>query len=342
MTTSLCIISVAPGASVQDAGRQGYLRYGVTESGVMDNRSYREGAALLANSPAAAAIEFSGRGGEFEVANGAVNMACSGAVMDLKVDNKPVPWNSSFRVEPGQRVVIGAALAGVYGYLHVAGGFDVPMVLGSRSTHARAGFGGLQGRCLRSGDSIPLLASDVSMENTILHRQHQVAKVIRFVWGVQAHLFSVEQRKRFENSVFVMSAARDRMGARLNCSDNNVFAANSGLSGISDAVIAGDIQIGGDGMATVLLADRQPTGGYPRIATVIAADLDNVAQLPILSEFRFQSVSLQTAVEELISYRQQLDNLPACVEPLIRDPRTLGDLLNYNLISGVTDGTTEE
>ena len=337
MIAWLRVISVAPGASLQDSGRHGLQRYGIAEGGVMDRIALAEGMALLNNQPNDAVIEFSGNGGEFEVCGGAVLIACTGAVMSASINNRPLVWRSTVRVEAGQRITIGAAVDGVYGYLHVQQGFVVPMVLGSRGTHTRAGFGGFNGRFLKAGDELPTCALQNSSQ-AYLYVNTPVpppGKLIRVVWGAQADKFSDDVRERFLNTVFTVSATRDRMGARLTCSTQ--FMSTTGLSGISDAVLSGDVQIGGDGMATVLLADRQPTGGYPRIATVIGADLHRFVQLPVLSEFRFYQVSIEEAVEALALYRDMQKCLPHHLAPLYRDPAEISDLLSYNLIDGVVD-----
>ena len=337
MTAWLRVVSIAPGASLQDYGRHGLQRYGIAEGGVMDRVALAEGMALLNNQPNDAVIEFSGNGGEFEVCGGAMVIACTGAAMGASIDNCPLVWRSTMRVEAGQRITIGAAGEGVYGYLHVQKGFAVPMVLGSRGTHTRAGFGGFNGRFLKAGDELPVYETQntscayLSVNTPVPPR----SKSIRVVWGAQADKFSEDVRERFLNTVFTVSAARDRMGARLTC--DTQFMSTTGLSGISDAVLSGDVQIGGDGMATVLLSDRQPTGGYPRIATVISADLHRFVQLPVLSEFRFHCVSIEEAVEALAVYRDMQKRLPDNIAPLHRDPAEIADLLSYNLIDGVVD-----
>lgn len=337
MTSILRVVSVAPGASLQDNGRHGYQRYGIAEGGVMDRTALAEGAALLNNTLDDAVIEFSGNGGVFEVCGAPVLIACTGADMHATVDDQPVPWRSTVMVNAGQIMTIGAARQAVYGYLHVQGGFDVPQVLGSRGTHTRAGFGGYHGRFLRAGDELPVAMPSCSGQAylSMTTGLPQQAKVIRIVRGAQADKFSDEVYQRFVNTVFTMSPARDRMGARLDSPHG--FKSETGLSGISDAVLAGDVQIGGDGLATVLLSDRQPTGGYPRIATVISADLDRFVQLPVLSEFCFECVGMEQAVDALATYCQSLLSLKDNIAPLHRNPAEMTDLLSYNLVDGVID-----
>ncbi len=341
MNAFLRVVSIAPGASVQDQGRHGYQRFGIAEGGVMDRTAYAEGAALVGNAIDSAVIEFFGNGGEFQVCGQPILIACTGASMGLKVDGNTVPWRTSVLVNPGQVIVIAAACDAVFGYLHVQGGIDVPVVLGSRSTHIRAGFGGYGGRFLQAGDELPIIEGGAGEPYLHINNDSLPAiESVRIVWGPQADQFSEEVRTRFVDARFTMSTARDRMGARLQseCS----FISNTSLSGISDAVLAGDIQIGGDGQATVLLADRQPTGGYPRIATIISADLDRFVQLPALAEFRFCVVRLADAVVALDVYRKAHLQMKDSLRSLHRAANDIPDLLAYNLIDGVVNALEAE
>ncbi len=304
----------------------------------MDRLSVAKGAALLRQPTENAVIELCGGGGEFTVHGGEALMAVTGAAAVIALDERTMPHQCSFIVKENQRLSIRLLPGSVYSYLHVFGGFDVPKVMGSRSTHIRAGFGGYCGRYLMADDNIAIAASDVHPDCTLLPETVENKRQdIRIVWGAQAHLFSNDVRSRFLTTEFTVSNVRDRMGIRLECRYSDGFPVSGGLSGISDAVIAGDIQIGGDSMATVLLADRQPTGGYPRIATVITADLDRLAQLPSMSVFRFSPVSIEEAVCALEDYRRHIAAIPEKLQSVFCDPKYVDNLLGYNLIDGVVD-----
>ncbi len=304
----------------------------------MDRFALYQGAALLDNAPDAAALEMAGAGVSVTITGEPTVFACTGAPMTLKLNNRKLPWNSSFRVHAGDLLEIGSATQGVYGYLHVAGGFDVPAILGSRATHSRAGFGGLEGRALVVGDKLCVAAGAGPARLCVLPQEaYFSARVVRIVRGAQAHLFDRQLHEQFLATTFTMSLKRDRMGARLE-SGSTTFLPETGLSGISDAVLAGDIQIAGDGFATVLLADRQPTGGYPRIATVITADLATVAQMRSGECFRFELLDVADAVDALREQRRRIDKLPDMRQALVRDPAEMSDLLEYNLIDGVITG----
>jgi allophanate hydrolase len=338
MTTRGLIVR-APGlhATIQDLGRPGYQRQGVAEGGAVDPRALHVGAALLGQSPELAAVELVGIGGRFEAFGDAVRVALTGAPFKARLDGRPVRWGTSFLVQPGAVLEIGAVEpdGGVYGYLHVGGGVDVPPVLGSRSTHLRAGFGGVEGRALRAGDRLVAGADPGGpVERTVDEPWSRPPAVVRFLWGVQATEFADDARKRFTETMFTVTPARDRMGMKLGFT-GEPFVTERSLTLISDAVVLGDVQIPGDGQPIVLLADRQPTGGYPRIATVITADLPALAQLPVGATFRFRPVDDATAVRALAEHVRTLASLPEQVRPFVRPIDDVAFLLSVNLIDGV-------
>jgi len=344
------VLDAGPGVTLQDNGRPGYQRYGVTEGGVMDRWALAECNQLLGNKSNTAALEMIAVGGKFTVTEKPVTMATSGAAMELTLDGSVLPWRSSFTVEPGQVLHCGYARQSIYSYLQVEGGFEIPQVLESMSTYARSDLGGYKGRPLRAGDELPLTGnfsqSDVELQSRFVPQrlttpEYFARDVIRIVWGTQAHVFSTEVRQALLQSEFSVSAERDRMGARL-ATDAGSLAAETGLSGVSDAVVIGDIQVAGDGVATVLLADRQPTGGYPRIATVITADLDAVSQMPTHTPFRFQLVTTDDAVAALALRQQEILTLRNRMTSVTRSPEDIEDLLKYSLIDGVVDAKDKE
>ncbi len=338
MSTVVEVLSIAGSVSIQDHGRAGYQRYGVAEGGAMDRFALHQGATLLNNSTDAAVLEMAGAGARLEISGEKTAFACTGAPMSLQINGQTLRWNSSFVAAPGDIVEIGSASQGVYGYLHIAGGFEVPAILGSRATHSRAGFGGHEGRVLIAGDKLAAAGSGIDIQMRGLPPEDYFnSELIRIVWGAQAHLFDQNIRSRFLDTTFTMTMRRDRMGARLSA-DDETFLPASGLTGISDAVLAGDIQIAGDGAATVLLADRQPTGGYPRIATVISADLGAVAQMRSGRQFKFGLLGVSEAVDVLRAQDRRARQLPSLLQPLVRDPSEITDLLEYNLIDGFTTG----
>lgn len=324
-------------ACVQDLGRPGWQGQGVAEGGAVDPRALAEGAALLAQAPGLAALELVGLGGRYEAYGEPLRVALTGAPFKATLDGRPVRWRTSFAMAPGQVLAIAGTEpgGGVYGYLHVGGGIDVPAVLGSRSTHLRAGFGGYRGRAVEAGDRLPAGADAGGAVGLTLDSPWDAhPKTVRVLWGVQAEEFATAERERFLATLFKVTGGRDRMGMRLE-GDGAGFVTERSLTLISDAVVLGDVQIPGDGQPIVLLADRQPTGGYPRLATVIAADLAALAQLPTGASVRFQVVDEALAVAALRAYRTALAELPQRVRPVLRAIDDVGHLLATNLIDGV-------
>lgn len=331
---------VDPGlhATVQDLGRPGLQRAGVAEGGALDPRALHEGAALLGQDPGLAALEMTLMGGRFRAVGGAVRVALTGARSPATVDGRAVAWHTAFSLREGAELAVDTAVDGVYAYLHLGGGIDVPAVLGSRSTHLRAGFGGLEGRGLRAGDVLPAGAAARGDEDTTMLdiAPAPPPATVRILWGVHAEEFAEAERARLLATRFRVSPKRDRMGVRLDGAAAP-FEPARGLTLISDAVVQGDVQVPGDGVPIVLLADRQPTGGYPRIATVVTADLAAFAQLATGAPVRFRPVSPAEAVAALREHRARLAALPRQV----RSRPAVDPLLAVNLIDGVCDGDFE-
>lgn len=331
MNAHLEILDAGPQCTIQDMGRPGFRRFGVSEGGAMDQVGLACGAALLGNDRRAAAIEMAATG--LTVRAGAdVRIALTGSPMDARISGRHIAWHASHELPAGAVLTIGAATNGVYGYLHVGGGVDSEPTLGSRSTHLRAGIGGLDGRALAAGDLVPVGEDGGGGSGLQLVQQPDDELPIRVVWSPQADLFSPETRSRIESGTFVMTGHRDRMGARVDPGSPFELAPDA-TRVLSTPVVLGDVQVPGDGMPVVLLADRQPTGGYPRIATVISADIARFVQIRPGTAFSMRVVSTADAVEALMVHRSRLRSLADRLRPLIRTP-TASELLSENLISG--------
>ncbi len=335
MRRALRVRSAGPGVTVQDRGRPGWLSRGLSRGGAADPLALAEGAALLDQSHDLAAVEMAGIGGTFD-AEGDLVIALTGAPMRATIDGVPLVWNASHVLLSGQRLAIGAAEAGVYGYLHVAGGVEAPVLMGSRSAHLTAGLGAP----VASGD---LLLAGAPSKNVRPRRVIDVADrfrggTVRIVPSAQTGLFSDDDRARFVATDFRRDTRGNRQGVRL-VHDGAPFAAAGQLNILSEIIVPGDIQMTGDGTPYVLLPECQTMGGYPRIGTVVPDDLPIVAQAAPGSLLRFRFVALD---EALADYRQRRQNesarLAASVRPLVRDPAEMGDLLSYQLVGGVTAG----
>lgn len=329
----LRIVELAPGAVIQDLGRPGYRRFGVTGGGAMDRFALAEGQAILGNDADAAALEMFATGGLFR-SEGKLTLATSGAEMEVSVNGSRAPWRAAIELGNGDELRIGAALEGAYGYLHMVGGMDCPLVLGSKSSHSPSGLGQIPepGQTLR-----PVLQYSHCRPRALDRPDYYSRRTIRILDGPQSGLFSERDRHALVSSQFTVSGRRNRMGMRLDC-DGGAFDAVSGLTIASDAIVPGDIQVSGDGVATVLMADSQPVGGYPRIANVISADQHVLAQFPSGTVFRMERTETRLAVGELMALERDIRAMATRLRPVVRDPSDIGNLLGFSMISGVVRG----
>tara|TARA_R110002020_G_scaffold28563_9_gene90922 strand:- start:10973 stop:11875 length:903 start_codon:yes stop_codon:yes gene_type:complete len=295
MSAILAITRAGPLASVQDAGRFGQLRHGISASGPMDGAAYRLAGALVAAEHAG--IEITMAGLAFRVQSGRCNIGLAGGSFVARRNGEVVDWPGAVALEAGDEVSITPGAEGNYGYLRFAGGLLLSPVLGSLATSSRARLGGVEGRPLQVGDVLELADASDSLPPAS-PMPLAATGPIRFVWGLHADLFAAPLRQAFIDTTFTISSRLDRMGVRLDDAAA-VFAAASSLTLVSDAIVPGDIQILGDGTPIVLMRDHQPTGGYPRIATIISADLDRFAQLRPGSTLAFAPVSVAHAQDIL-------------------------------------------
>jgi biotin-dependent carboxylase-like uncharacterized protein len=290
---SIVIDRAGPLSTVQDAGRFGALRHGVNASGPMDRAAFDRAAGWMGGG-AAAGIEFTRAGIAFSVEGGSIGAGFDGGDFALAVNGVAKPWPARVVLKAGDRVEITPGARGNYGYLRFDRELDLMPVMGSVATNSIAGLGGLEGRPLRKGDR---LAFGAEVARGMGGHPRAVAAAegpIRVIWGLHADLFPPLVRERFVDAAFAVSPRIDRMGARLE-DRGGVFAGAQPLSLVSDAIVPGDIQILGDGTPIVLLRDHQPTGGYPRIATVVSADFDRFTQLRPGTAVRFEPVTLAKA-----------------------------------------------
>ena len=275
--SSIVIGRAGPLVTIQDRGRFGALRHGISASGPMDSSAFAQAGAML-RTAGTSAIEFTQAGVAFVVEGAPIDAAFVGGDFTLTVNRLPHRWPARLELEPGDAVDITPGPAGNYGYVRFGEEIDVPPVLGSRATNTVAGLGGYGGRALKIGDWLTTIPVQPASRPASPRTSERPDQPIRVVWGIHADLFDPQVRLAFTGAPFEVSARMDRMGVRLAAPPE---AALEGLhlSLVSDAIVPGDIQILGDGTPIVLMRDHQPTGGYPRIATVISADLDRFAQM---------------------------------------------------------------
>lgn len=336
MSGSMTILNAGPALSIQDLGRKGYLTYGLTRGGAADVLALYEGAALLGQGAELAAIEMVGMGGTFQSDSDTV-IALTGARMTATLDGEPLVWGASHAMPAGAKLTIGGVSAGTYGYLHVAGGFAVEPLMGARSSHMNAGIG----RVLKTGQSLPLGPAKGARSGYVLPPGNRLSGGdIRIVPSIQTDKFSQETRDRFVNTAFTRDPRGNRQGVRM-ASEGEGFFAEGGLSIVSEVISEGDIQITGDGAPYVLMCECQTTGGYPRIGTVIPSDLPKVAQAAAGTALRFSFVTLEEARAIETRSRAEIKALYGRVEPLVRDPHDIADLLSYQLVGGAVSATAD-
>ncbi|UWQ79061.1 urea amidolyase [Leisingera sp. S132] len=334
--SGLKILRIGPAASVQDMGRPGLLGQGISQGGAADTLALAEGAALLRQDPGLAALEMGGMGGEFE-ATGPLRIALTGAPMAAALEGAALAWNASHQMEAGQRLTIGAARAGVYGYLHLGGGIATETVLGARSVHLMAGLG----RAAEAGDLLPAGPDPSSETGLVLDAEERFkGGALRIVESFQSHLFREAVRARFAATAFSRGSRASRMGVET-VSDGEGFAAEGQLNILSEVILPGDVQMTGDGKPYVLLRECQTTGGYPRIGTVLPCDLPKAAQTPAGAPLHFCWISLEDGLEIQARFGTSLKALPAACRPLVRDPAAVRDLLSYQLISGAVSADAD-
>ena len=308
--TALRILEPGLLTTVQDLGRPGYLRYGIPPSGPMDRGAFILANRLVGNPDAAAGLECTLIGPRLEPGAECV-ISVTGAEMPVTVNNQEVPRWTAVRLKAGDVLRLGQAQRGVRASLAVSGGIDVPEVLGSRSTYLRGQLGGLEGRQLRKGDLLRLGRPEVSLE-AVEGRQirrecipsYSEEPEVRVILGPQADRFTADGIEAFLEGPYEMLPQSDRMGARLR---GPHIAHAWGHDIVSDGVPLGGIQVVGDGQPIVLLADRQSTGGYTKIATVCSFDIRKVGQVRPGQRLRFRSVSVDEAHATLRVERACLD-----------------------------------
>ena len=292
---------VAPGilATVQDTGRCGRGQIGVAPSGAADSYACRIGNLLVGNLEDSAVVEITLMGFAARFRHEAV-AAVTGADLGPCLNGRPIPMWTALKVAAGDVVSVQAPVCGCRAYLAVGGGFSVPAVMGSRSTNTGAGFGGYDGRALQTGDILPgrrpgqhLHCQGRTLPEA-LRPVHTSAWTLRVIPGPQAEQFTPAGRECFRTAAYTVSEKSDRTGVRL---DGPVLEKRPEApdSIISEGILGGAIQVPGDGRPIILL-NETVTGGYRKIATVIAADLPLLGQLAPGDTVCFQETDMPAAL----------------------------------------------
>jgi biotin-dependent carboxylase-like uncharacterized protein len=332
--TTLVVKSCGPLTALQDRGRLGYQRFGVSPSGAMDRRALAMANALVGNPPETGAIEFVNLGGTFTCEGGDLHVGIAGAGSSISIDGAPVPPLTSIVLKEGQTLEVGHPRTGTFSYLAVAGGFAVEPQLGSLSFHLRSRLGGLKSAALKSGDHLPCRSEAQDREPMQLTIDlPEETGPIRIIMGPQDDYFTPETISLLLESEFTISPQADRMGFQLT---GPRLEHAKGFNIVSDGIVDGHIQVPGSGQPIVLMRDRQTAGGYPKIATVISADLGRFAQMRPGSTVRFKAIERDEAVTAARQLKEWIAALPSHLTP-VRFTLTTEHLLSRNLIGGTVD-----
>ena len=302
--------------TIQDAGRVGYQQYGMPVAGPMDSESYLLGQTLVGNKELLGALECTVLPPTLTV-QGTCIVAFTGADMHPTINNIVVPRYIPFICHEGDIISGSFSQCGVRMYIAFSGGIDVPAINGSVSTHTKAKIGGLEGRPLQTGDQFGINAftrdevnvcdfyDGHNLFNIALYNRggRECHEPLRVVLGEQAKYFTEKGIKTFGSKIYTLTVQCDRMGFRL---DGPVIEHIDGADIISDGAVFGSIQVPSDGNPIVLMADRQTTGGYTKIGTVIMADLPRLSQLPVGDGIHFDIISVEEAQVIYRTYMKRL------------------------------------
>ncbi len=296
--SALRVIAAGFSPTIQDLGRPHVQHLGVPPSGALDPVALEIANALVGNPPGAAALELRVMGPTLEVEAEAVRVALVGTVAAIEVQGErggPVDANRSVRFSRGTRFRIGGLSDTGVAYLAVEGGIDVPEVYGSRATYTRARIGGIDGRAVRDGDALPLSVDTVGERGEIKCADLDWTRAggpVRVVLGPQDDFFAPDSIAAFFAEAYTCSREADRMGIRL---EGPALQHVKGHDIVSDGIVTGAIQVPGNGRPILLLADHQTTGGYPKLGTVISADIPRLGRMRPGDEIRFEQVTVERA-----------------------------------------------
>lgn len=298
--------------TIQDLGRYGFQQYGIPISGAMDSFALRIGNRLLRNKEDEAGIEISSPGLSLEVLNQTA-ITITGADSKPTINHSSVSMWEAIVVKQGDRISFNQIKNGSRSYLLVAGGINIPTILGSKSTYISGKIGGLMGRQLRKNDTINIGKSNYKLQNIIGRKisssylpVYAKENEIRVILGPQDNYFPKDGLHTFLNSFYMITVNSSRMGYRL---EGPKIASKEGSDIITDGIPLGSIQVPNDGMPIVMLADHQTTGGYAKIATVISVDIDKFAQMNPGDKVKFTQTNIEKAHQLLRERESNITNM---------------------------------
>jgi len=336
--SKLVISAIGSASSVQDGGRHGAQRYGLTPSGAMDRLALAAANSLVGNAAFAAAIEIGPFRAAFTAREGAVRVALAGAARNADISGRAVTSDTSVTLADGETLTLGFARGGSFSYLAIEGGIAGEPMFGSLAVNARAGLGSPYPRPLQAGDELQTAAASGATEHRI-DLPPLPDGPIRVVMGPQDDEFG-DAKELFLDSEWKISATSDRMGYRL---EGPEIKHLHGHNIVTDGTVNGSIQVPGNGQPIVLMSDRNTTGGYPKIATVVTADLGRFAQIPAGRGFRFKAVGVTEAQAEARKFWEMLRTLPDRIRAIENFDLNIEALQDANVagaaVSAVDAGT---
>jgi biotin-dependent carboxylase-like uncharacterized protein len=355
VSTRIRIVSPGTLATIQDQGRFGYRRIGVPQSGVLHADLAWVANMLAGNTADTALIEFFFSGPTLRLDEGTLRLALAGDFSAKLIRDKVKRTLKSWRtvtLEAGDTLQVGSVMSGKAGYIAISGGLDLPQVMGSNSTYLRGGFGGIAGKKILP-DSIlavnretidagpdqqlPRSSDLATLGLTQSAPESDLPASIRVIWGPQDDYFTAAALHDFLTGTYKVSQESDRMGSRLE-GPILVHHPDKKPEIISDGIVPGAIQVPGNGVPIVLLADGPTVGGYPKIATVSSVDLPKLAVMPPGSQIRFETITPEAAETLLLAHRRKLTGLLSSVEPLaLKGVMDIKAMYSSSLISGVVD-----
>ena len=289
---SLRVISTGLQTTIQDLGRNGSAHLGISGSGAADPFSLRSGNLLVGNPEGEAGLEMTLTGGEYQFEQDTI-ISLTGSYFLAELDGNVLPFHERVHITKGQIINIGPSQDGARCYLTVQGGFDIEPVLGSRSTHLMTGMGGFRGRALKKGDMIHFCAPSQDSAPKIIDNDLKIDRsILRITRGIQHDWFDQRVWDILQNNSFKVSHIFDRMGIRV---EGETIKTSKNDQVLTEGIPVGAVQIPPNGQPIISFVDHQTTGGYPKIANVITADLCKLGQLRHQDEFRFDLVSMEEA-----------------------------------------------
>ncbi|MFA9422703.1 MAG: biotin-dependent carboxyltransferase family protein [Sedimentibacter sp.] len=305
--SSIKVLKAGFFTTVQDLGRTGYQKFGMPVAGVMDNFSCRVANYLVGNDEKEAVLETTFLGPELEFYEDII-ISITGANMKPKINGREIPMWESVKVTKGDKLVLGSTLCGLRNYIAFGGEIDLKLVNNSKSTFVKSEIGGFNGRKLKDNDELDIKVSKAALIGRYIDSKYipelKNKNTIRVIMGPQEDYFTEEGINTFLSlKGYKITKEADRMGYRL---DGDAIKHEKKADIISDGTVFGSVQVPANGKPIILMADRQTTGGYTKIATVISPDLPMVAQMGYDNEIIFEKVSLEEAHQIYKEYENRL------------------------------------